>query len=275
MEIYYNNYILTADQVVYDQSANTLTAVGNVVLKEPNGNIVRADRYTLTDDFRDGFVQSLSIVAKDDTRIAAERATRRGGNTTVFTNGRFTPCKSSDGMPPLWCISAATVIHDQQAATITYQDAQFELFGVPVLYMPYFEHADPSVKRKSGFLMPEFSGSSTLGYGMTIPYYFALAPNYDFTFYPDVHRAPGRAVAGRVAPPAGERPVLRQGSPASTRTPTTCPHRSSIASSTRAGAAASRPRVCSRCRAGGSSAGTSRWRATTRSAASTSSTTSC
>jgi len=186
VEIYYNNYILTADQVVYDQSANTLTAVGNVVLKEPNGNIVRADRYTLTDDFRDGFVQSLSVVAKDDTRIAAERATRRGGNTTVFKNGRFTPCKSADGMPPLWCISAATIIHDQSAQTITYQDAQFEVFGVPVMWMPYFEHPDPSVKRKSGFLMPEFSSSSTLGFGATIPYYFALAPNYDFTFYPMV-----------------------------------------------------------------------------------------
>src|SRR3990170_6462742 len=184
VEIYYNNYILTADQVVYDQSANTLTAVGNVVLKEPNGNIVRADRYTLSADFRDGFVQSLSITASDNTRIAAERATRRGGNTTVFTNGRFTPCKSSDGMPPLWCLSAATVIHDQQAATITYQDAQFELFGVPILYTPYFQHADPSVKRKSGFLMPQPSGSETLGYSTTIPYYFALAPNYDFTFYP-------------------------------------------------------------------------------------------
>ena len=184
VEIYYNNYILTADQVVYDQSANTLTAVGNVVLKEPNGNIVRADRYTLTDDFRDGFVQSLSVVASDDTRIAAERATRRGGNTTIFTNGRFSPCKSAPGMPPLWCISAGTIIHDQQAATITYQDAQFELFGVPILWMPYFEHPDPSVKRKSGFLMPQFAGSETLGYGMTIPYYFALSPSYDFTFYP-------------------------------------------------------------------------------------------
>ena len=184
VEIYYNNYILTADQVVYDQSANTLTAVGNVMLKEPNGNIVRADRYTLTDDFRDGFVSQLSIVAADDTRIAAEKATRRGGNTTVFTNGRFTPCKTTDGMPPLWCLSAATVTHDQAAATISYQDAYFELFGVPILYTPYFEHADPSVKRKSGFLMPAPSTSDTLGYSTTIPYYFALAPNYDFTFYP-------------------------------------------------------------------------------------------
>ncbi len=184
VEIYYNNYILTADQVVYDQSANTLTAVGNVVLKEPNGNVVRADRYTLTDDFRDGFVSQLSVVAADDTRIAAESAQRRAGNTTVFKNGRFTPCRSDDGTPPLWCLSAATVTHDQAAATISYQDARFELFGVPILYTPYFEHADPSVKRKSGFLMPQPSSSDTLGYSTTIPYYFALAPNYDFTFYP-------------------------------------------------------------------------------------------
>src|SRR5688572_17901651 len=35
VEIFYNHHLLTADQVGYDQSANTLTAVGNVVLKEP------------------------------------------------------------------------------------------------------------------------------------------------------------------------------------------------------------------------------------------------
>jgi len=184
VEIYYNNYILTSDEVVYDQSAGTLTAVGNVTLKEPNGNILRADRYTLTDDFRDGFVQSLSIVAKDDTRIAAERAVRREGNVTEFINGRFTPCKSEGGMPPLWCISAARVVHDQQDATITYYDAQFEVFGTPIFYTPYFQHADPSVKRKSGFLMPEVGSSDAFGFSTTVPYYFALAPNYDFTFYP-------------------------------------------------------------------------------------------
>ncbi len=184
VEIYYNDYILTSDEVVYNQSAGTLTAVGNVTLKEPNGNILRADRYTLTDDFRDGFVQSLSIVAKDDTRIAAERAIRREGNVTEFINGRFTPCKSDGGMPPLWCISAARVIHNQQDASITYYDAQFEFFGVPILYTPYFQHADGSVKRKSGFLTPEVGSSDAFGFSTTVPYYFALAPNYDFTFYP-------------------------------------------------------------------------------------------
>jgi LPS-assembly protein len=184
VEIFYNNNILTADEVVYDRNANTLTAAGNVTLKEPNGNVVRADRYTLTDDFRDGFVQSLSIVARDDTRISADRAVRRDGNTNEFVNGRFTPCKSEGGMPPLWCLSAARIIHDAQAATITYQDAQFEILGQPVLYLPYFQHADPSVKRKSGFLMPEGGYSSTLGAMVEVPYYFALSDSYDFLFNP-------------------------------------------------------------------------------------------
>ena len=73
VEIYYNDNILTADEVVYDQGGGTLTAVGNVTLKEPQGNVIRADRYTLTDDFRDGFVQSLSVVSQDQSTITADR----------------------------------------------------------------------------------------------------------------------------------------------------------------------------------------------------------
>ena len=184
VEIYYNNYVLTADEVVYDQSANTLNALGNVILREPNGSIIRADSYTLTDDFRDGFVQSLSVVAKDDTRIAARQATRREGNVTEFSDAKFTPCKSEGNRPPLWCISSRRIIHDKEAATITYNDAQFEFFGQPIIYLPYFQHPDPSVKRRSGFLAPSFGTSSDLGLNTTIPYYFALAPNYDFTFAP-------------------------------------------------------------------------------------------
>jgi LPS-assembly protein len=184
VEIYYNNYILTADKVTYDQTLNKLTAEGNAQLKDPNGQITRADVFEATDDFRDAFIQRLSVITADDTRIAAERGIRREGNVTEFEKGKFTPCRNDPGMPPLWCIGAARIIHDQAAGTITYQDAQFQLFGVPILYLPYFQHPDPSVKRQSGFLMPSYSQSSTLGFSVEVPYYFALAPNYDFTFHP-------------------------------------------------------------------------------------------
>ncbi len=184
VEIYYNNFILTADQVIYDQGVNKLFAEGNAQLKDPNGSITRADRMEALDDFRDAFIQSLSVVTRDETRIAADNAIRREGNVTEFQRGRFTPCRNDPGTPPLWCLAAARIVHDQQAATITYQDAQFELFGVPIFYLPYFQHPDPSVKRKSGFLTPSFGNSSTLGFSAEVPYYFALAPNYDFLFNP-------------------------------------------------------------------------------------------
>ena len=184
VEIFYNKNVLTADQVIYDRSANTLTASGNVELKEANGNIIRADNYTLTDDFRDGFVQSLSVVTRDDSRITAERGERREGNVTEFSDATFTACKSEGNVPPLWCIGAKRIIHDQTAQTISYQDAELKLYGVTVGYLPYFEHPDPSVKRKSGFLAPGYGNSGDLGVFTEIPYYFALAPNFDFLFNP-------------------------------------------------------------------------------------------
>ncbi len=184
VEITYNNYILTADQVIYDQSANTLSASGNVILRDPTGGVTRTERMTLTDDFRDGFIQSLSIVGKDQSRITARRAVRRDGRATEFEQGKFTPCGQKSGHPPLWCISAERVIHDADAATITYLDGSFNVLGMPIAYFPFFQHPDPSVKRRSGFLMPRFGSSEDLGFSSEVPYYFALSPSYDFTFHP-------------------------------------------------------------------------------------------
>jgi LPS-assembly protein len=189
VEIYYNNYALKADRVVYDQGANTITAEGNAKFYEPDepgrpGAVIQAERLVTTADFAEAFAQTISVIGKDDTRIAGVRVVRRDGNILEFEKGKFTPCKSDPGKPPLWCIAAEKVIHDKGKQTITYQDAQFELFGVPILYLPYFQHADPSVKSKSGFLLPEYSSYSRLGLGVEVPYHFALNPSYDFLFHP-------------------------------------------------------------------------------------------
>ncbi len=187
VEIYYGNYTLLADQVIYDRNANTLAAQGNVRIKDPEGAIITSNQMTLTDDFRDGFIDALRLVTKDDTRIVAETASREAGNVTVFHNGWFTPCKpcqDNPDKPPTWRIRAKTIIHRKDEATITYRNGFFDFFGVPILWVPYFQSADPTVKRKSGFLMPMYAQSDTLGTTVTVPYYFALSDNYDFTFAP-------------------------------------------------------------------------------------------
>ena len=187
VEIYYGNYTLLADQVIYDRNANTLAAQGNVRIKDPEGAIITSNQMTLTDDFRDGFIDALRFVTKDDTRIVAQTASREAGNVTVFQNGWFTPCKPCEdnpNKPPTWRIRAQKIIHRKDEATITYRNGFFDLFGVPIIWVPYFQSADPTVKRKSGFLMPMYSQSDTLGTTVTVPYYFALSDNFDFTFAP-------------------------------------------------------------------------------------------
>ncbi len=187
VEIYYGNYTLLADQVVYNRATNTLAAQGNVRMKDPDGAVITADQLTLTDDFRDGFVDALKLVTKDDTRIVAESASREAGNVTVFRKGWFTPCKLCEedpSKPPTWRIRAGKITHKRDQATITYNNAFFDFFGMPVIWVPYFQSADPTVKRKSGFLMPSYSHSDELGNTVQVPYYFALSDHYDFTFAP-------------------------------------------------------------------------------------------
>ena len=58
VELYYGNYTLLADRVIYDRSANTLGAEGNVRIKDPDGAVITSDHITLTDDFRDGFIDA-------------------------------------------------------------------------------------------------------------------------------------------------------------------------------------------------------------------------
>jgi len=189
VEVYYNNYALLSDQLMYDQKANTLNAIGNVRIKEPDGAVINADRITLTDDFRDGFIRSFKAVTKEEARIAAASAYRKDGNTTVFEKGVFTPCKACENdpdAPPIWRIKANKITHKKDEGNVYFEGGQFEVFGVPVAYIPYFYYPDPTVKRRSGFLTPEFSHSDDLGFAAGVPYYYALSPSADFTVTPVV-----------------------------------------------------------------------------------------
>jgi LPS-assembly protein len=189
VEIYYNDYALLADEVVYDRSGNTLTAIGNVRIKEPDGALINGDRITLKDDFRDGFISSLKAVTQDDARFGATNAYRKDGGVTVYENGMFTPCKVCAANPdkaPIWRVKATKITHSKEEQNIYYENAQLEMFGIPVAWVPYFYMPDPTAKRRSGFLMPYFSNSSQLGFTSAVPYYYSISPSADITLTPEI-----------------------------------------------------------------------------------------
>lgn len=197
VQIYYSGSTLEADRVTYDENTKRLRAEGNARLTDQDGNITYGDVMDLSDDYRDGFVDSLHIERPDRTSIAAARATRTGGNFTVFESGVYTaclPCQDNPKKPPLWQIKAARIIHDKGERMIYFEDAKIEFFGQPLLYLPYMSAPDPTVKRKSGFLLPSFGSSSIYGAAVEVPYYFALSPTYDFTLSPMITTRQGPLV---------------------------------------------------------------------------------
>ncbi len=187
VQMFYNGTSVEADKVIYDQKTKRLHAEGNIRMTDAEGKITYANIMDLSDDYRDGFVDSLRVDTADATRMAATRADRSSGNYTVFENGVYTacaPCRDDPKKPPLWQVKGARIIHDQTDKMLYFENAQLEFFGVPMAYLPYFSTPDPTVKRKTGFLMPAFSTYTPYGYGVETPFYWAIAPDYDATFTP-------------------------------------------------------------------------------------------
>jgi LPS-assembly protein len=187
VQIYYNGATIEADKVIYDEKTKRLRAEGNARITESNGRITYGQVINLTEDYRDGFVDSLRLEAPDDTRFAATRADRSQGHYTVLQNGVYTacePCKDNPTKPPEWQVKAARIIHDDREKMIYFENATVDFFGLPMAYFPFLSTPDSTVKRKSGFLFPTISSTTAYGVGLETPYYFNLAPDYDLTLYP-------------------------------------------------------------------------------------------
>ncbi len=184
VQIDYGDYQLVARNLVYDQATQRLVAAGDVELIEPTGNRIYADAVDITDDFANGFVEALRIETPENTRFAAQQAVRRDGATTTFERGVYTACEAcaeNPDRPPLWQVTARRIVWDQENEVVRYYGARFELFGTPIAYLPYFASPDSSAERQSGFLAPQFKSSDKTGFGVRVPYFWAISDDKDLT----------------------------------------------------------------------------------------------
>ena len=121
-----------------------------------------------------------------EPRFSGKSATIKN-NITIVQDAQFTTCKKSsetDGCT-YWNLKAGQLIHDKEQKKLTYKNVSLDLNNVPVLYVPYFSHPDPTVKRTQGFLAPSFSSlGGDIGPTIKIPYFYPLSESADFTISP-------------------------------------------------------------------------------------------
>jgi LPS-assembly protein len=176
VEIVRSGMILRADRVVLDNRTRLATADGKVeVLQE--GARIWSDRIELHLDEQTGrlvrgtlFFEPYNLTVQGDEieRLSPERYRVRGA--TLSTCG---------GDTPDWRF-AAKEVELTVAGEAVARDATFQVLNVPVLYLPYLIYPTRT-DRRTGFLMPEYRSSARIGYGFSLPFFWAIHQSYDAT----------------------------------------------------------------------------------------------
>lgn len=187
VEAWQNDSVLRADQITFDRNTGVAAAKGNVALLQPDGQVLFADYAELTQDMKNGVLRDVRAIMAENARMAANGARRTDGEINEMSKVVYSTCNlcaTDPTRPPLWQIRALSAVQDLEHKKIEYQDAVMEMYGVPIAYMPYFWHVDPSVKRGSGLLIPSMGASSYLGAFYAQPYYWVIDDQSDATFTP-------------------------------------------------------------------------------------------
>ena len=165
VEVRVGERTLRADRLVYDQDKKTMRAQGNVQISDQEGSVQFSDEIEVDEDFRNGFATRFSARLGGNSIVTASSAIRTDGTRNSLEQVVFTNCPicEANGNDPTWSIRARRAVQNTETQMITYQDAVFEIKGVPVLYLPYFAHPDPTSKRRSGLLIPDMGNSSKYG----------------------------------------------------------------------------------------------------------------
>ena len=190
---------VVADKGTYNRPADQVSALGNVVLLSPDGNVTFSQAMELTGDLKSGTIEAIKILFVDGSRLAANGGTMRRNGRSEVSKAVYSPCpicSDSASRKPFWQIKAVNVVHDRSLRRIFYKDAILEVFGLPVMYIPFFTHPDPSVERKTGFLAPSVFSNSLLGLSYKQPFFFNIADNQDVTVAPIFSRTAGLVFTG-------------------------------------------------------------------------------
>lgn len=141
-----------------------------------------------------GLPTTLVAVRPSEGGGQAERVEFEGENQIHLSAATYSTCKPGR---PDWYLQSPDIQLDYDEDVGYAKHASLWFKDVPIFYFPATSFALNS-QRHSGFLRPFFSTSTKNGFDYTIPYYWAIAPNYDATLYPRYMVKRGMQLAGEV-----------------------------------------------------------------------------
>ncbi|MGE5300581.1 MAG: LPS-assembly protein LptD [Acidobacteriota bacterium] len=201
--------VITADRLEYSGEMKKYVATGSVTI-ERDGAVLRSAEITYYEDSSEAVVPGHLTYSDPETSISAEKAEmnldaktgrlvgaevfykkynyhiggreieKRGEDYYFSPEATFTTC---DAPVPAWCFKGKEVnaVIDKR---LTSRDTSFRIKDLPVFYTPYL-WASLIKERQTGLLMPLVGNSSSRGFSLSLPFYWAISENRDATFVLD------------------------------------------------------------------------------------------
>ncbi|WP_041472524.1 LPS-assembly protein LptD [Rickettsia rickettsii] len=176
-----DEYLLMADNLLYDIENDILWAEGNIRIKDKQNRIIEGDKAVLKDEFKKGIISEFILLSGDNNLLIAKLAERIDENNLKLHHAEFTPCDVTCNRNPIWQIAAKDTYIRSAEHRVVYKNVFFEVYGVPICYLPYFFHPTHTAPATSGLLVPDVKNK-----GFGIPLYLRAKPNIDFTLTPRI-----------------------------------------------------------------------------------------
>jgi LPS-assembly protein len=176
---------LQAEHMEYRQREDRVQATGQVLLARGD------DRYqgsalSLNTEHQEGyFLEPRFYLGRTQAGGRAERVDFIGKNRLVVRGAAYSSCELVDGETTPWVLTTRRVRLDFDANEGLAEGAVLRFYGVPILAAPVLSFPVTDA-RKSGWLPPLITTSSNTGFGLSVPYYWNIAPDLDATLTPTV-----------------------------------------------------------------------------------------
>ena len=179
---------LWGDFVTRNLKTDTINANGNVVYLE-KGYALSADTAFIEGGGSGrGVYRNTQYILPAQPARGTSRLTYVDSNSlTRYETFTYTGCPTGNQD---WVLHASKAKVNRDTGEGSGQNMWLEFKGVPFLYTPYMSFPTDS-RRKSGFLMPTIGYTGQSGANLWAPYYFNLAPNYDYTATPGFYNKRG------------------------------------------------------------------------------------
>jgi LPS-assembly protein len=169
---------INAEKIIYNTKTGDIKTTGKTSVVSTAGQ-----KMTLNDAYfakKNANGNNLILEWNNNTFMTAETLLKED-KLTYADNVTYTACHNCDPLGDAWTVHATNMIHDNETRDMYFYNFWFDIYGIPIFYWPYLTQPDPTVKYRSGLLIPELGSSTNMGTRISIPVYFNFSDNHDMT----------------------------------------------------------------------------------------------